>query len=133
MYNLKNKTNKMNKKSIYNYVSALSMASILVFSACKGKDKDPETPAKTLNKTTLLNKLWHGKGGFERHEFKSDGTYIFTGTWKWINNTDTMEIDSDGSGSAKIKWKINWNTDKEMEAVRQGSNNPTLFKDAPWN
>ncbi len=91
---------------------------------------DPE-PAKALNKTTILNKLWYNQGGSIKHEFKANGLYRFDGTWNWVNNSDTMEI-SGSAGDPKLKWKMYWNTEHEMQCRWINNNQDILMKDQAW-
>ena len=115
-------------------ISIWIVVSILIIgiSSCKDKSTaiDPE-PAKTLNKTTLLDKKWYDKGSIIIHEFNSNGKYFTSGTWNWVNNSDTMEVMS-SSGSPKVLWKIYWNTDNEMSCRWINNNQDILFKDKAW-
>lgn len=60
--------------------------------AC-GTDETPAVnpPAKTVNKSLLYDKDWNYDGN-TWHVFEADGTYNNDGTWKWLNNSDSMEI-----------------------------------------
>ena len=105
--------------------------SVALFMQSCGKKEDPPVTAKTLDKAKLLNKKWYPKSQVLIHEFKSNGTYSIDGTWKWINNSDTMEIIY-SAGDAPDKWKFYWCTDREMSCDRVGETGGVLFKDAPW-
>jgi hypothetical protein len=122
----------MNRRTITSVALALVPALIISFSSCKEKKTttDPE-PAKTLNKTTLLNKLWQNQGGSIKHEFKTNGTYRFDGSWKWVNNSDTMEIVM-SAGEPALLWKIYWNTDHEMQCRWINNSQDILMKDQAW-
>ncbi len=111
----------------YGFLTVLS----LQLEACK-KDKDADA-TKTLNKSTLTsNKTWYNQGSSIIHIFKSNGVYTNTGTWKWVNNSDTMEIVT-VNGGFKTYWKMNWNTDHEMNCKRIGSGtSDELYKDQGW-
>lgn len=127
----------MKKASIKNIVWAIVPALVIGFTACKDKDDTtPTTTTKTLNKTSLTNnKKWYSKGSQIQHDFKPNGQYKSTGTWRWINNTDTME--TIGSvGGTPLKWLFLWNTETELECRRVGSSgsmeSPTLMKTTEW-
>jgi hypothetical protein len=114
---------------------AIVPALLIGFSACGDDDTPPPTnttPAKTLNKTTLTNnKEWYNQGGTIGHSFKTGGQYGGSGEWRWVNNSDTMEIKMTASGSF-VKWKFNWNTDTEMECEWIGNGPARLFKSTEW-
>jgi hypothetical protein len=119
---------------------ALLPALIIGFTACGDKDETTPTttptPTKTLNKTSLTNnKKWYNKGSQIQHDFKPDGKYKTAGTWRWLNNTDTME--TIGSlGGTPLKWLFLWNTETELECRRIGSSGnmegPMLMKTTEW-
>ncbi len=97
---------------------AIVPALLIGFSACGDDDTPPPsttTPTKTLNITTLTNnKNWYNKGSGIQHYFKPDGKYFSGGTWRWINNSDTME--TIGSlGGTPLKWRFAWNSETELE------------------
>jgi hypothetical protein len=123
---------KLNLKTL---VWAIVPALLIGFSACGDDDTPPPsttTPTKTLNKTTLTNnKTWYDKGSFIVHDFKNGGLYGVDGQWRWVNNSDTMEIKMMASGSF-VKWKFNWNTDTEMECEWIGNGPAELFKSTEW-
>ncbi len=112
--------------------SIMLLASLPAINSCKKKESEP---AKTLNKSTLTNnKAWYNQGSTIIHQFSSNGVYSSTGTWKWVNNSDTMEIVT-VQGGFKTYWKIFWNTDHEMECQRVNIGSPTskeLYKDQGW-
>lgn len=103
---------------------------IMAFAACK-KDSDSDA-AKTLNKTTLTTKAWYNKGGTIIHDFRPKGIYSNTGTWKWVGNSDTLEI-VPSSGGFKTYWKMYWNTDTEMSCQKTGTPSAELYKSQLWN
>ncbi|MES2616315.1 MAG: hypothetical protein V4613_00465 [Bacteroidota bacterium] len=121
----------MNQSILKNLVLALVPVLILSFSACKAKTDDPVTPAKTLNKTTLTPKTWYNKGGSIVHTFKAGGVYGGDGTWKWVNNSDTMEIVMIKDDEPTY-WKVYWNTDHEMSCEKAETGGAILYKDAAW-
>jgi len=123
----------MNSKTIKQAAWALLPAIILSFTACKDdKKEETPTPAKTLNKTTLTNnKTWYDKGSFIVNEFKSNGVFGADGQWRWVGNSDTMEIKRLARGNF-VKWKMNWNTDTDMECEWIGNGPTREFKSTAW-
>jgi hypothetical protein len=130
----------MKKVSIKNIAWALLPALIIGFTACGDKDETTPTPttpaAKTLNKSSLTNnKVWWNKGSGIKHDFKPDGKYKTAGTWRWINNSDTMEIIGT-LGDQPQKYRFEWNSETELECERisetgQGSG-LFLMKTTEW-
>ena len=114
---------------------AIVPALLIGFSACGDDDTPPPsttTPTKTLNKTTLTNNTrWYNQGGTIVQIFKSNGVFNVDGQWRWVNNSDTMEIKRTASGPF-AKWKFNWNTDTEMECEWIGNGPAELFKSTEW-
>lgn len=128
MKNLKNST-----------VAMLSAAIFLsVLSSCKKDDNSnngQNNNTKTLNKNLLVGKKWYSQNSALTHDIKTNGVYGVGGTWEWKNNTDTMTIDLDGSGSVNspVDWKFFWSAEKEMACKRASSGSgEILFKDQPW-
>lgn len=103
---------------------------MLAVVSCKKSDSSSE-PAKTLNKSMLTPKSWFSKGGATIHDFRNNGIYSNTGTWKWVRNSDTMEIVT-VSGGFKTYWKFYWNTEHEMNCQRVGTSEAELYKDNLW-
>jgi len=70
--------------------------------AC-GTDDIPAvtSPAKTVNKSLLYDKDWNYDGQ-TWHVFSTDGTWNGNGTWKWLNNSDSMEVNDDILGTSVI-------------------------------
>jgi hypothetical protein len=69
--------------------------------AC-GTDETPDvTPAKTVNKALLYDKDWNANGA-TWHAFSTDGTWNGNGTWKWLNDSDSMEVYSDVLGTSVL-------------------------------
>lgn len=99
--------------------------------ACGGKDDNPTPTTKTLDKAKLVGKKWYSQNSVSTHDIKLNGVYSIDGTWKWINNSDTMEI-VPSAGLQKENWKFYWSTDKEMACDRVGETGQVLYKDAPW-
>ena len=106
------------KKSILSIACLLAVSLVISFSSCKKKTTESPatvTPAKTLNKSTLTNnKTWSSTIPPITHAFFSNGTYGVDGTWAWVKNSDTMDIQY-SAGDPKVKWKIYYNTDTEMK------------------
>jgi|LauGreDrversion4_2_1035121.scaffolds.fasta_scaffold61926_2 hypothetical protein len=96
--------------------------------SCKKSSED--SAAKTLNKSTLTSKAWYNQGGSIIHDFRGNNVYSNTGTWRWVNNSDTLEI-VPSAGGFKTYWKMNWNTDHEMNCRKVGSADE-LYKDQFW-
>lgn len=114
-------------------LGTLFLTGLLFSSSCK-KSEDNNTnttPAKTLNKSTLTPKKWYSQGSSFIHDFKAGGVYASTGTWKWKNNSDTLEIVSQ-AGYSETYWKVYWNTDHEMECEKIGTFTKLLYKDVAW-
>lgn len=109
---------------------AATMSLALVMHSC-GKKEDPPVTVKTLDKAKLYDKKWYTQGNTNQHLIKTGGVYGIDGTWKWINNSDTMEIVY-SDGLPPVNWKFHWSTDKEMSCNIIGAGNSTLYKDAPW-
>ena len=111
----------------------LTAALAITMYSCSKEEDTTETP-KTLDKSKLYDKKWYSqeiKGDYVIHHIKSDGSYAFSGSWRWINNSDTMEI-IPSDGWAKEKWVFHWSTDKEMSCSLGASGTAALFKDAAW-
>lgn len=108
--------------------AALSLG--LAIQSC-GKKEDPPVTAKTLDKAKLYDKRWYSSGSTYQHLFKTGGIYEGDGTWKWINNSDTMEIVY-SDGLPPVKWKFYWSADHEMACSIVGAANEAIYKDAPW-
>lgn len=118
------------KKSFY-VIAAMAMAFpvAMTLSSCE-KDPDPTPTTKTLDKSKLYNKKWYPNPQVIIHEFKTGGVYGGDGTWKWVNNSDTMEIVYSQGEPARL-WKFYWSADKEMACSLVGASE-ALYKDAPW-
>ncbi len=121
-----------------NFKIVLAAVSLLfVLHACKEKTTTEPTPAKTLNKALLYNKTWYAQSGHS-HKFLDAGVYQAPGgTWKWLNNSDSMAIKASEFTNEKI-WYFNSCTAHEMECSL-GLNNADksknvwiLYKDTPW-
>jgi hypothetical protein len=105
-----------------------------IFSACKKEETTTTTPAvvtKTLNKGTLTPKKWYSEGSSVIHDFKANGVYNVSGSWSWVNSSDTMQIVTQ-SGFPPVYWKMFWNTTTEMSAERIDQKVTLLFKDKAW-
>lgn len=128
MKNLKNST-----------VAMLSAAIFLsVLSSCKKDDNSTNgqnNNTKTLNKDLLIGKIWYNKGNTNSHDIRTGGKYGANGTWFWKNNSDTLVIDIDGSGSSSNpeEWKFFWSTEHEMACkTAKSSSGEILYKDQIW-
>lgn len=115
----------MNKFLTLTFIALIT----LTLGSCK---KDETSSSQSLNKTTLTNnKDWYSKGGATIHIFKSNGVYSNTGSWKWKNGSDTMEIVT-SSGGFKTYWKFYWNTDSEMSCQKVGTSSAETYKTQMW-
>lgn len=114
----------MSKKIIAIALIAISLA--LVNCKDNSTTDDPE-PAKTLNKSLMVNKSWSCATFPVGFYFRSDGNACgpsgttVLGTWQWLNNSDSLALDYDGS-SRQI-WYVKYCTETEMSAKngKQGS------------
>ena len=109
---------------------AVLLGSALLISSCKNNDEDPE-PDKTLVKEKLYDKSWHEKSKTVIHDFHSNGKYSISGSWQWLNNSDSMEIIPFNGGNAQI-WYFEWSTDTEMSCRNGHQGGYTLYKDHEW-
>jgi hypothetical protein len=108
----------------------LTAALAITMYSCSKEEDTTETP-KTLDKSKLYDKKWYSESQLYTHEIKSTGVYGSDGSWKWINNSDTMEIIY-WEGQSPVKWKFHWSSDREMSCNIVCAANTVLFKDAPW-
>ena len=119
-----------------NFKIVLAAASLLfVLHACKDKTTTEPTPAKTLNKELMYNKVWYAESK-HKHEFKDNGVYKGPGgTWQWLNNSDSMLIKPSEFETEK-KWYFKSCTAHEMECTLgwdgKAINAWVLYKDTPW-
>lgn len=81
------KTMTMNKTLLI--ICGLALGAFL--QSCGTDDSPAVTPTKTVNKSLLYDKDWN-RDGSTWHVFESDGTWNNDGTWKWLNNSDSMEV-----------------------------------------
>lgn len=116
-------------------LSGLFVLALFAFSCSKDSDDGGSTnttPAKVLNKTTLTPKKWYSQGSVFVHDLKAGGVYGSNGgTWKWKNNSDTLEIVTQ-SGYQETYWKVYWNTDTEMECEKVGTFTKLMYKTIAW-
>jgi hypothetical protein len=111
---------------------ALVAVLTISFGACKKESTTPAETPKTLNKTTLTNnKTWYNQGSTIVHILNSNGTYGTVGKWRWVNNSDTMEIDDDNT-NVYVKWKFYYNTDTEMKCRWINNDQDIVFKSSAW-
>ena len=119
-----------------NFKIVLAAVSLLFeWHACKDKTTTEPTPAKTLNKALLYNKKWYAKSGHS-HKFLDAGVYQAPGgTWKWLNNSDSMAFKASEFTNEKI-WYFKSCTAHEMECTLGSAaaaiNAWDLHKDTPW-
>jgi hypothetical protein len=119
---------------LYKKVVAISLVALtLALVNCKDKTDDTTEPAKTLNKSLITNKYWKTTTGLPLdHYFKNDGTYCYPdgqtsqGTWKWLNNSDTMEINT-LVPSRKVKWIAEYCTETELKMIVSGGSDWYIF------
>jgi hypothetical protein len=111
----------MSKKLIA--ITLLALSFVLV--NCKDKSGDDPEPTKTLNKSLITGKYWKAKTTPLDHYFGADGKYYLPdgvteyGTWKWLNNSDSMEIVIPQLSSDVI-WHAEYCTETELK-MRAGS------------
>ena len=110
---------------------ALTLVALsLILVNCKDKTDDPEAE-KTLNKSLITNKYWKNPDGQFTNYFRSDGKYCSPngttelGTWQWLNNSDSLEIDYDALPD-RI-WYVKYCTDTEMSAKLGKNSSHTIF------
>ena len=95
------------------------------------KDKETSEPAKTLDKSQITNKQWMSSNKlisfYLRSDFKSCGPdgKLEMGTWKWVNNSDTLQIDDFTFGQEL--WVVKYCTSTEMSAKMSGTDNFKIF------
>ncbi len=125
---------KPNKNSIFDVkIKSMKKLLLIVFlipilnTGCK----DDETPTTggntdTLNKELLYDKLWLNEPATISHMIKADGTYSVSGTWEWVNGTDTMKTINN---TKTFYWVFNkGNTADKMETKLRGENNWEEFR-----
>lgn len=79
---------------------------------------DEVEPTKTVNKALLTDKNWYFNGD-DFHYFYSTGKYNSDGTWRWLNNSDSMEIVDPGLGT--YVYYFDYITETEMKAGTRSS------------
>ncbi|MFM9946136.1 MAG: hypothetical protein ACKVQB_12980 [Bacteroidia bacterium] len=106
-------------------ITIILVAFSLYLVNCKDKGTDDPEPAKTLNKSLMTNKYWKTTTGTPLdHYFRSDGMYtsqdgqIVVGTWKWLNNSDSLEVDMSVTG--KVVWHAKYCTETELSMRLSG-------------
>lgn len=121
------------KKNITYILCVLTITSVIGLISCiDDNENDNNQPVYGLNKESLTNnKTWYNKGGTIVQIFQSDGTFSADGEWRWVGNSDTMEIKRSSSGSF-VKWKFKWNSDSEMECEWIGNGPSELYKTSRW-
>lgn len=101
----------------------------LINIGCGGDDDTPQPSNNVLNKELLYDKIWTIESKKVSHQFKKDGEYgDKVGTWKWVNDSDTIAITTTFTGRT-LNWVINkGNTENEMEARLAGDTEWTEFR-----
>ncbi len=96
------------------------LALTLALVNCKDKSTEDPAPAKTLNKSLMVNKYWKTTTGVPLdHYFRSDGNICSSdgqmvfGTWAWLNNSDSLEKVYTSSG--RSVWYAEYCTDTELK------------------
>jgi hypothetical protein len=108
-------------------LSAL-LLTVLIYSC---KDKETTEPAKTLDKSLITNKNWVSSDNIISFYLRSDnkatgaGGKNEMGTWKWVNNSDTLLIDYDIF--VDEKWIVKYCTATELSAKGDLTNNYRIF------
>ncbi len=120
----------------------IAAASLMTFGACKKEEDKKDDPAggggatpaaPTLNKSILTNPntIWEPQSGNPKLQFKANGVFRTDGTWKWLNNSDSMEIKTT-SGAQAFVWHFNYAQGDSMEARTGSSGAYTKFRDRDW-
>jgi hypothetical protein len=92
------------------------------------------TPTKTVDKTKLVNGGWYVQGQKDySHIFYSNGKYNNSGSWEWLNNSDSMKVVLSSLNSLTLTAHFVYITDTEM-AFKTGRTTAAteVFKSAPW-
>ena len=104
------------------------MLTVLIYSC---KDDETTEPAKTLDKSQITNKNWVSADNLVAFYLRSDnkltgpGGKTELGTWKWVNNSDTLFIDYDMVGDET--WIVKYCTATELSAKLDGSSYYDIF------
>lgn len=123
-------------KNLFRLAAYTFLLTGLVFAySCKDDTTQTEPePEKTLNKALLYDKVWYAQDG-QKHEFKTGGVYRSTGTWEWLNNSDSMAIKAT-SNSQTFKWYFKYCTEHEMACTfgwdGKATNSWIIYKDQEW-
>ena len=102
------------------------LALTLALVNCKDNSTTDPEPAKTLNKSLIVDKDWKSANPPFSFYLRSDGKSCGAkginvyGTWQWLNNSDSLES-VDGTG--RNVWYVKYCTETEMSAKpgKQGS------------
>lgn len=117
----------MKRTSLYKIILLLAVFALL--SSCV--DQFNPSPSQELNKDALYNKSWYNSNGAQ-HYFRSDGVYNTSGSWRWINNSDSMMITSGVKGGSSEVWYFQWASSMEM-TCRQGADGTwMLYRAQEW-
>jgi hypothetical protein len=124
---------KLKKKKINKLIALTLVAFSIVLVNCKDKSGDDTEPTKTLNKSLITGKYWKMNTAPNfGHYFGSDGKYYLPdgvteyGTWMWLNNSDSMEIDKP-STTGKSVWYVEYCTETELKMRQSGEPNGLIF------
>ena len=116
---------------------SITLLTSLILTNCGDNGGTNPEPTKTLVKEKLYDKDWYNQGSISpTHIFHPDGGYnsIGNGTWKWLNNSDSMEIVPSPGLNPQI-WYFEYCTDDEMACLagkpREGESY-TVFKTFAW-
>jgi hypothetical protein len=123
---------KLKKKKMNKLIALTLVAFSIVLVNCKDKSGDDTEPTKTLNKSLITGKYWLAKTTPLDFYFGSNGILYLPdgktedGTWKWLNNSDSMEVDKP-STSGKTIWHAEYCTETELKMRQSGEPNGLIF------
>lgn len=119
----------------------IAATSLIIFGACKKEEDKKDDPTggggtaaePTLDKNLLTNsgKIWQPQANNPKLDFKANGVFSNSGTWVWLNNSDSMEIKMFASGPTLV-WYFNYCQGDSMEARTGSSGAYTKFRDRDW-
>ena len=122
---------KLKKKKMNKLIALTLVAFSLVLVNCKDKSGDDPEPTKTLNKSLITGKYWATKTPPLLSFYFGSGGILYLpdgktqqGTWQWLNNSDSMEVDKP-STSGKTIWHVDYCTETELKMGQSG--NPTGY------
>ncbi len=113
-------------------------AGILCLSACKKEDDTKSTTTTpttnttpTLNKDNLVGKVWESQSGTTQHDFKANGIYSVSGTWAWLNNSDSMKLKQFTADVERI-WYFKYCQGDSLECKLTSTGGWIKMKDHNW-